>query len=252
MHRFFLSPEQCHSNLLSLTGREAHHALKVLRLQRGDSVTVLNGAGAEFHCEVATTKREQATLAVVEKRSIPALPFRITLAQALPKGKLFESIVQKATELGVFEIVPLLTERVIAHLDDEDYPHKLRKWQDAAVEAIKQCGSAWLPRIASPITPQQLVKRAPEFELAFVASLQPGAKHPRDLFAAFQSKQGRMPHSACVWIGPEGDFTAEELKLIQTSGARPITLGALVLRTETAALYSLSILNYELSFGLRD
>jgi len=252
MHRCFLAPEQCRADLLTLTGGEAHHALKVLRVQPGDRVIVLNGAGCEFLCEVVAGRRDEATLSVLEERSIPPLPYQITLAQALPKGKLFESIVQKATELGAFEIVPLLTERVVAHLGDTDRAHKLQKWQAVAVEAIKQCGSAWLPKIVAPMTPQQLVKRAAEFELAVVGSLEPDAEHPRDSFKLFLSERGRVPRSACVWIGPEGDFTTEELALIKSSGARPITLGSLVLRTETAALYCLSILNYEFTFTQRD
>jgi 16S rRNA (uracil1498-N3)-methyltransferase len=174
------------------------------------------------------------------------------LAQALPKGKLFESIVQKATELGVSQIVPLLSERVVAHLEAKDCDNKIQKWQAVAVEAIKQCGSPWLPRVTSPLTPHQLLKQAEGFELALAGSLQPGAEHPRECFRAFQRKYGRMPHSACVWIGPEGDFTAEELGLIQASGARPVSLGPLVLRTETAAIYCLSILNYEFTAPTRD
>lgn len=245
MHRFFLSPEQCRGELLTLTGGEAHHALKVLRIQAREKVIVLNGSGGEFLCEVVSGKGNQMTLSILKSRSIPPLPYRITLAQALPKGKLFDSIVQKATELGVFEIVPLLTERVVTHLEEKDHTYKQQKWQTVAVEAIKQCGSAWLPKIAVPATPDQLVKRGLEFELALVGSLQPGAQHPRDFLQAFQSEQGRMPRSACIWIGPEGDFTVQELALIETSGARPISLGPLVLRTETAALYCLSVLNYE-------
>ena len=252
MHRFFLSPEQCCTDLLTLTGAEAHHALKVLRIQRGDKIIVLNGAGGEFLCEVVGAKGDHARVSVLKSRSIAPLPHRITLAQALPKGKLFESIVQKATELGVFEIVPLLTERVVAHLDDQDHVHKLQKWRAVAVEAIKQCGSTWLPKVAAPITPHQFLKRAPEFDLAVVGSLQPGAHHPRHVIQAFQHENGRLPRSTCIYIGPEGDFAAEELALLVGSGARPITLGSLVLRTETAATYCLSILNYEFTFEERD
>jgi 16S rRNA (uracil1498-N3)-methyltransferase len=252
MHRFYLSPEQCQGDFLTLTGSEAHHALKVLRIQPGARVIVLNGIGAQFLCEVTGVKRGQAALSVLERQAIAPLPYQLTLAQALPKGKLFDSIVQKATELGATEIVPLLTERVVAHLDSKDQAQKLHKWQAVAIEALKQCGSAWLPRLTPPLAPQQLVKRASEFELGFVGSLQAGAQHPRHYLKAFQSEQGRLPRSVCVWIGPEGDFTSEELKLIRSSGACPITLGPLVLRTETAALYCLSILNYELTFGVRD
>src|SRR5438552_14653985 len=114
MPRFYLPPDQCVNPRLFLTGREAHHAIHVLRLRRGDGVTVLNGAGAEFRCEVQEYDRDKVKLAVTEKISAPAALCQITLLQALPKGKIIEAIIQKATELGTFRIVPLLSERVVA------------------------------------------------------------------------------------------------------------------------------------------
>src|SRR6266571_9144809 len=113
MPRFYLPPDQCAEAALFLTGREAHHAIHVLRLRRGDSITVLDGAGTEFRCEVEEYDRDKVKLAMTEKISVPPLPCQITLLQALPKGKIIESIIQKATELGAFRIVPLLSERVI-------------------------------------------------------------------------------------------------------------------------------------------
>lgn len=252
MHRFYLSPEQARGEALTLEGREAHHAANVLRIGRQDQVTVLNGAGEEWLCKVVDANRRQLTLSVVQKRSFPPPPCRITLAQALPKGKLFESIVQKATELGVTEIVPLLSERVTADLDQTHRDHKRDKWQAVAVEAIKQCGAPWLPKVHAPLAPKQFLEPGLRFEFAIVGSLQPGAQHPRKICDSFFRKHARAPRSACVWIGPEGDFTMGELELIQAGGASPVTLGPLVLRTETAAMYCLSILNYEFSAGARD
>ena len=157
-------------------------------------------------------------------------------------------IIQKATELGAFRIVPLLSERVATHLDKKGPAHKAEKWQLIAIEALKQCGSAWLPKVEAPITPAQFLKRKEEFDLPLVASLQPGSKHPREYFRAFHANHGRPPKSICVWVGPEGDFTPAEITAIQSEGALPITLGPLVLRSETAAVYCLSVLNYELQW----
>jgi len=251
MHRFFLNPESCRGEFLTLEHGEAHHAFDVLRLRPRDQVLVLNGSGDEFRCEVIAADRHGVRVAVLKTRSIPPPNCRVTLVQAVPKGKLFESIIQKATELGVSEIVPLLSERVVVHLDKDDVTHKTQKWQAVAIEAIKQCGSAWLPRVTSPLTLQQFAAKAKDTECALVGSLQLNAKHPRECFVSCLRKYGRVPRSACIWIGPEGDFTPEELELIQACGACPITLGRLVLRTETAAIYCLSILNYEFS-GRRD
>jgi 16S rRNA (uracil1498-N3)-methyltransferase len=144
-------------------------------------------------------------------------------------------------------MVPLLTERVVTDLDEKHAERKAEKWQHVAVEAIKQCGAAWLPRVEAPVTPKQFLARKESFELPLVGSLQPGAQHPRRHFEKFQAQHGRKPQSACVWIGPEGDFTAGEVAAITAAGALPITLGDLVLRVETAATYCLSILNYELT-----
>jgi 16S rRNA (uracil1498-N3)-methyltransferase len=247
MHRFYLPPECCAGNTLRLDGREAHHALHVLRLKRGDAVTVLDGAGNEFSCEVETSTRDSLALAVKGKKSTPPMPCSITLLQAVPKGKIIESIIQKSVELGVQRIVPVLSERVVTQLDDEDAEKKRDKWQQVAVEAIKQCGAAWLPRVEVPVTIEQFLARADKFDLLLVGSLQPERRHPREVLREFEMKHGRRPQSVGVWIGPEGDFTADELKVIQAAGASPISLGQLVLRVETAAVYCLSFLNYELN-----
>jgi 16S rRNA (uracil1498-N3)-methyltransferase len=244
MRRFYIPASDTRGDVLVLTGGEAHHASGVLRVRPGDEVLVLNGQGTEFKCVVKACQREEVSLAINETRRVAPLPWEITLLQALPKGKLIEAIIQKGTELGVSRIVPLLSERVVSHPRESP---KTDKWRAVAVEAIKQCGSAWLPRIDSPLTPAEFLKRGERFDLPLVASLHANARHAREHFIKFQNEHGRKPRSLCVWIGPEGDFTPEEIAMIEASGALPITLGQLVLRTETAAVFCLSILNYELS-----
>jgi 16S rRNA (uracil1498-N3)-methyltransferase len=247
MHRFHLPPEQCRGAILELTGPEAHHASRVLRIQPGEPVTVLDGAGQEFSCTVTEAGKRAVRLSVVQKKSVPPPPGRITLFQAIPKGKIIESIIQKATELGVHRIVPILSERVTTRLGPAAATAKQEQWQHVAIEAIKQCGAAWLPRVDLPVTPAELVARKEAHDLTFVGALIGDRKHPRAYLQQFQSQHGRPPQSVAVWIGPEGDFTPEELSLILAGGAQPISLGRLVLRVETAAIYCLSFLNYELS-----
>jgi 16S rRNA (uracil1498-N3)-methyltransferase len=247
MHRFYLPPERCAGHALRLEGREARHALRVLRLKRGEPAVVLDGAGNELVCQVADAARDAVTLAVKEKKFTPPPPFQITLLQALPKGKIIENIIQKSVELGAWRIVPLLTERVVARLDDESAEHKRDHWRQVAIEAIKQCGAAWLPQIEAPMTIGQFLARRETFELSLVGSLQADARHPRELFRQFKSPPGCRPKTAGIWIGPEGDFTLEELRAIQAAGALPISLGRRVLRVETVAVYSLALLNYELA-----
>jgi 16S rRNA (uracil1498-N3)-methyltransferase len=246
MHRFYLPPDQCREGTLFLGGREAHHARHVVRVQRGEQVTVLDGAGRELLCEVRDYDRDQVRLSVGESRFHSPPACAVTLVQALPKGKIIESIIQKATELGVARIVPLLSERVVAQLDEEDAARKAAKLQLVAVEAIKQCGACWLPRIETPVTPEQFLAGKESFELPLIASLQAGSRPAREYFSAFQAQHGRKPQTICVWIGPEGDFTPAEVNAIRALGALPITLGRLVLRVETAAIYCLAVLHYEL------
>ena len=125
--------------------------------------------------------------------------------------------------------MPLLTERVTARLEGADAAHKTEKWQQVAIEAIKQCGSAWLPEVAPPMTPNQYLDRKERFELPLIASLQTGSRPTREEhFDEFHAKHGRMPRSVCVWIGPEGDFTPAETAAIKAYGALPITLGRVV------------------------
>jgi 16S rRNA (uracil1498-N3)-methyltransferase len=245
MHRFYLPPEHSQEDELFLTGGEAHHAQHVVRVRRGQSVIVLDGAGHVLRCDVQQSDRDKVRLSVREKETAPPLPCRITLLQAVPKGKLFETIIEKATELGAARVVPLLSERVVVQLNKKEAVRKGAKWQTTAVEAIKQCGAPWLPQVEMPMTPEEFLARKENFELALVGSLRGDAKHPK-IYLEREIK----PRSAAIWIGPEGDFTPAELDAIQASGAHPITLGPLVLRTETAATYCLSILNYELRAGL--
>jgi 16S rRNA (uracil1498-N3)-methyltransferase len=246
MHRFYLPPERCAEAALRLDGREAYHALHVLRLKRGELVTVLDGVGNQFMCAVEDCARNLVTLSVSLKNFVPAPACAITLLQAVPKGKIIETIIQKSVELGARRIVPILSERVVTQLDDEDAENKRDKWQNVAIEAIKQCGAAWLPKVEAPMTMEQLLARGEKFDLVLVGSLQKERRHPRDVLREFEAKQKRLPQSVGVWIGPEGDFNLDELRSIQNSGALPISLGNLVLRVETAAIYCLSFLNYEL------
>jgi 16S rRNA (uracil1498-N3)-methyltransferase len=246
MHRFYLPPESCRGQPLRLDGREAHHALHVLRLKRGDAVTVLDGAGGTLQCRVDSTAKDWLTLRVREKTFSPAPPCPITLLVGVPKGKIIEDIIQKSVELGVQRIVPLLTERVVTQLAGAGAAAKGGKWQQVAVEAIKQCGAAWLPRVEPPLGIREFLARGESFELSLAGSLQTERRHPREWILEFQQQHGRLPRSAAVWIGPEGDFTLEELQAIVAAGAKPITLGELTLRVETAAIYCLSFLNYEL------
>ncbi|MSR43703.1 MAG: 16S rRNA (uracil(1498)-N(3))-methyltransferase [Pedosphaera sp.] len=247
-HRFYLPTASKTGVEIILAEREAHHAAQVLRVRAGEHVAVLDGAGLECICEVREVSKRTVTLTVVERKIHSAPAARVTLVQALTKAKSFDTILQKATELGATRIVPLAVERSVAHVDTADAVDKVEKWRATAIEAMKQCGWPWLPQIEVPLTPKAFLARSEmQSELTFLASLQPGARHPREHFQEFFREHQRRPASVAVWIGPEGDFTPAEVELALAAGSRPITLGPTVLRADTAAIYSLSVISYELA-----
>ncbi len=246
MHRFYLPPSECQSSLLTLSGPEAHHGINVLRIHERERVVVLDGAGAELLCEVIEANRRRLTVRVMQRNSTPPLPCQVTLLQAMTRGKTMDLIIQKATELGVSRVVPIISERAVAQHGDDHGLGKVEKWEATAIEAIKQCGSPWRPCIETPLTPQAFLVRNERFDLPFVASLQADARHPRQHFDWFFAEHQRKPKAICAWVGPEGDFTPAEMNAIRSAGGLPITLGQHVLRSETAAIYCLSVINYEL------
>lgn len=254
MHRFYIPPAAWNPDDLRLGESESHHALNVLRLKPGERVVVFNGNGVEATAEVrADSDKHAVRLLVRQQIKTPPLPCRITLAQAVPKGKNMDLIVQKAVELGAGEIAPLLSERTVTRLEDEsDLAGKQEKWQTVAVEAAKQCGQNWLPGVARPQSPRAFfqARGANAFDLMLIASLQSDSRHLRHWLQEHREAHAdRPPTSALVLVGPEGDFTPAELSLARSAGCRPITLGPIVLRVETAAIYCLSVLSYELLAG---
>ena len=231
---------------LTLSAEESHHLVVVNRAAHGDTVVAFDGRGTEWICELAAADKRAARLKVRFRQKAKPLPCAITLGQALPKGGFMDAIVRKATELGAARIVPLASERTQVHLDGERSDKKIEKWAAAALEAAKQCGNPWLPEIAAVQSAAAFMESARGYDLKLIASLQPDAQSLKTVLAAATAALGRTPRSAVWLVGPEGDFTPAELSLARTAGFAPVTLGPLVLRCETAAIYALSILSYEL------
>jgi 16S rRNA (uracil1498-N3)-methyltransferase len=243
MPRFYIPPAAWNPDRLALDAEESHHAVDVLRMKNGDRATVFNGEGSEAEVELTKAGKQRVELRRISLHKTPPLACRITLGQAIPKGKNMELIVEKAAELGVSEIAPLLSERTIIRGTEGEHMRKQHKWQRVAVEACKQCGQNFLPRVAEPCTPKMFFHRGQRFDLMLIASLQSEARPLKRVMADFGTKP---PKSVLILVGPEGDFTPAETGLAKGFGCRPITLGPIILRTETAALYCLSVLNHEL------
>jgi 16S rRNA (uracil1498-N3)-methyltransferase len=245
-HRFYIPPERWTLQPLVLEHAEAHHCLDVLRLGVGARVVIFDGQGSEITAEITSVGKGIAHLKDLMSVKTEPLRCAVTLAQAIPKGKSMDLIVQKATELGVAKIVPLLSDRAVVQLDDDEARKKGEKWRQVVIEAAKQCGQNWLPEIAEAITTKKFFAEFDRYELPLIASLQQDSRSFKVTLAEFREQHGRRPGSALMLIGPEGDFTPAETSLAKRAGCIPVSLGPIVLRAETAAIYSLSVLAYEL------
>ena len=238
MARFYLSPEAWGAQAL-LTGDEAKHAAQVLRLRRGDRITVFDGRGRSAAAEILDVSKSELRLELGAAASAPGLVPEICLAQAVPKGKTMDLIVQKAVELGVHTIQPLITRHTVVQVDGDDAPRKSAKWQRVALEACKQCGQDLLPEVL-PVRDFASWTEDSTGDLKIIASLLPGVRSLRELLRGAAS-----PRQVTLLVGPEGDFSAAEGAAAMEAGFLPASLGSIVLRAETAAFFGISAIRYE-------
>jgi 16S rRNA (uracil1498-N3)-methyltransferase len=240
MARFFLSPEAWGGQPL-LSGDEAKHASQVLRLRRGDRITVFDGRGRSAAAEILDVAKSEVRLALGEEKSRPLLAPEICLVQAVPKGKTMDLIVQKAVELGVTSIQPVITRHTVVQVDGDDAPRKSAKWQRVALEACKQCGQDLLPEVLPVLDFGDWLPRAGG-DLKIIASLVPGARPLREIL-----RESAAPRRVSLLVGPEGDFSGEEGAAATAAGFLAASLGSIVLRAETATFFGISALRYEYS-----
>jgi 16S rRNA (uracil1498-N3)-methyltransferase len=241
MARFYLPPDAWLATP-ALVGDEARHLSQVLRIKPGETIVVFDGQGRRAAAEVLSVTRDQVSLRLgdILPSSLPRPA--ITLAQAIPKGKNMDLIVQKSVELGITAIQPLVTRYTVVQPGEG----KSEKWRRTALEACKQCGQDTLPAIAEPLTFERwLSSQGAEPGLKLIASLAPGAHSLRETLRSHPQTT-----AATLLIGPEGDFSPEETAAAIAAGFLPITLGSIVLRVETATFFCLSALRYEFDVAL--
>jgi 16S rRNA (uracil1498-N3)-methyltransferase len=248
IHRFYIPPSQWNPDHLVLDESESHHCVDVLRLRQGDRVVAFNGCGTEVTAEITLLSKREVGLHPLLTHTSPRPAAQVTLAQAIPKGKNMDLVIQKAAELGAAEIVPLISERTVVRLAAGEAADKQEKWQRIAIEACKQCGQNHLPQVQPPLPLDRFFARRPSHDLLLIAAIEPGARRLKELlteWGALHPGKDR-PASVLVLIGPEGDFTPSEVGLAKSHGCLPLSLGPIILRTETAAIYTLSTLAHEL------
>jgi 16S rRNA (uracil1498-N3)-methyltransferase len=244
--RCYADPSAWTSEVVELGSDEAHHLRDVLRARPGQAVTLFDGRGREADGEVVEVDRRGARVRVLQQRSFPPAATAIALIQALPREQKMDIIIQKATELGAARIAPVITDHSLVRLEDRDLEAKRSRWEKIALNAAKQCGSPWLPEIRPPVPLSSWIRDMERPGLLLLASLQPDAE---DLRTVLRRALPSRPASVAVLVGPEGDLSSREIASARNAGAVPVRLGRLTLRSETAALYALSVLRYELGDG---
>ena len=244
MYQFFVEPSQIQGTKVIITGNDVNHIKNVLRMQPGEEIAVSNGEdGKEYRCGIEELYEDEivCTLRFVKEDGVE-LPSKIYLFQGLPKADKMELIVQKAVELGVYEIIPVATKRAVVKLDEKKAKAKIARWQTISEAAAKQSKRRIVPQIHTVMSFKEAVNYVKEFQVKFIPyELAEGMKKTRELIGGLKPGQ-----DIAIFIGPEGGFEESEIQTALENGIEPITLGRRILRTETAGFTVLSWIMYQL------
>ena len=247
MSRFYVSPEDVRDDKIYISGKEVRHIVKVLRLRKGDRIIAFDGSGKEYLASIEKTSRSEVVVGIEEVRfQKGSQRLSITLAQAIPRKGRMDYIVQKCSELGVSRIIPIQTARMVVRLEKKRQLCR-KRWQKLAVEASKQCGRALVCDIDDLRSFEDSLEILNDYDLALIPCLTEGAKPLKDVLISYKGRaKGPCERSkVLIFIGPEGDFTPQEIEEAKAAGAIPVALGENVLRSDTAAVVSVAIVNYE-------
>jgi 16S rRNA (uracil1498-N3)-methyltransferase len=225
---------------------ESHHLARVLRVQPGQRVTVFDGAGREAEALVESAGRLGLSVRLRQPTLHPHPSARVTLFQAVLKGERMDEVVQKAEELGAAELVPLTADHSVVQLSAGNTAHKLERWRAIALGAARQSGNPFLMEVRSPVSAIASAAEAAGLDLALFGSLEPGTVPLWDCLSGIRHRRGVR---VGFWVGPEGDWSAAEYEALRRAGVKPVTLGPLVLRAETAAFYGLSVIGAGFTAG---
>ncbi|MDD4870721.1 MAG: RsmE family RNA methyltransferase [Kiritimatiellae bacterium] len=245
MHRCYVDSTFWNDSEMILPPASEHHLINVLRVSAGEMVELFDGKGRDAVARVAIEKGRRAVLKVEESSFVKPPLFSVSLIQALPKGTKMDLIVEKATELGVTKIYPMITERVVVRMNDSARKEERReRWQRITISAAEQSGVKWIPEVKPVMTIEEAVSAGRDSDVFIVGAL---ASNARLLHGVLSEMRKKKSVTASLLIGPEGDLTPLELKMAIDAGAIPVSFGPNVFRVETAALFGLSVLIYELS-----
>ena len=245
MQRFFVEPHQIdeEAHQIHITGSDVNHISNVLRMKMGEELWISDGSKYEYRCTIESFEPDEVLLHIVYSQEPEyELPCRIYLFQGLPKADKMELIIQKAVELGAYEIIPVETKRCVVKLDGRKSAKKTARWQQIAESAAKQSKRMLIPNVHEVLTFREALKYAESMDVRLVPyELARGMQETKEILGAIEPGQ-----SVGIFIGPEGGFEEKEIEAAIEGGAKPITLGRRILRTETAGLAILSVLMFQL------
>ena len=243
MHQFFVTPMQVKEDRIYIEGQDVNHIKNVLRMKTGEQLKISDGNNKRYLCEIETMTAQEVCVRIIEEQQVNTeLPSKIYLFQGLPKGDKMELIVQKAVELGVYEVIPVTTKRAVVKLDEKKAAKKVERWNGIAESGAKQSGRNVIPSVTKVMSYKEALAYAKELDVILIPyELAEGMAETKQVIEGI--KKGA---SIGVFIGPEGGFETAEVEQAIESGAKAITLGRRILRTETAGLTTLSILMYHL------
>ena len=243
MYQFFVEENQVTGDKIAILGPDVNHIKNVLRMKVGEEIAVSNGEdGREYRCGIEEIGEEIICSLRFIKEDGVELPSKITLFQGLPKADKMELIVQKAVELGVYEISPGETKRAVVKLDDKKAAKKVERWNAISEGGAKQSGRNVIPEVKPVMTLKEAIQYAESLDVILIPyELAEGMEETRQVIESIHPGQ-----TIGIFIGPEGGFETQEVEYAINHGAKAITLGKRILRTETAGLTTLSILMYHL------
>lgn len=248
--RFYVSPESIFldRNIIEVKDMgEVHHIRDVMRLKKGNAVDVFDGVSKEYSGAIKEIGKNLVVIEIKGQREVKSKPpYNATLYQAIPKKGKMDFIIEKAVELGIDRIVPVVTERTIVAPIKAKSDRKVARWRNIARSASKQCGRVKLPAISDMVRFNNALLEAEKNDLVIFAALDREARPLREILKGFE------PKTIAIFVGPEGDFSQKEIAAAKGQGSIIASLGAPVLRVETAAIYILSCLNYEYSKTYED
>lgn len=244
MYHFFVEPNAIVDKKITITGKDLNHIKNVLRMKPGEEISVsTTESSAEYRCIISALSDTEVIcdLAFIKEEG-NELPSKIYLFQGLPKSDKMELIIQKAVELGAYEIIPVEMKRCVMKLEPKKAPQKIERWQAISEAAAKQSKRTVIPEVTMPMSFKEAVKKASECDVRLVPyEMADGMNRTRELLKAITPGQ-----SVAIFIGPEGGFDQSEIELAQDSGFEIITLGKRILRTETAGMVVISVLMMQL------